>query len=138
VIILPDIEMIKDNVAEKVLELTQATGDIVPVISGLSNFVRYKRFKKRIEKSEKKIKNIFQLILESDIEFFAEKVGTMVFEKIMNDHEDDKAEFLILGFENCVQNNIKDEDKIIMYFDILTDLRTFDLKRLVTISSKTE
>lgn len=71
-----------------------------------------------------------------DYMFFAEKIGVMVFEKILNDHEDEKAEFIILGFANCVENKIKKEDKIIMYFDLLSDLRCYDLKRLVTISEK--
>lgn len=78
------------------------------------------------------------MLSEHDTEFFAEKVGVPVFEKIMQDQEDDKAEFLLLGFENYVKNNIKDEDLIILYFDLLTDLRVFDLKRLVTLSRRTD
>lgn len=132
-----DVEILADKVIDKVLEISQATGDLVPIISGFANHIRYKRFKKRIDNNEKKIKKIFHSIYESDVDFFAKKIGTMVFEKIMNDQEDDKAEFLILGFENCVENNIKDEDKIIMYFDLLTELRSFDLKRLVTLSRRT-
>ncbi len=134
---MSNLESIKDRIVDKVLEISQATGDLVPLISGLANQVRYNRFKKRIDKNEERIKKIFHSIYESDVDFFAEKLGTMVFEKIMNDQEDDKAEFLVLGFENCVQNNIKDEDKIILYFDLLTELRSFDLKRLVTLSRRT-
>ena len=91
-----------------------------------------------MKKNESKIRDIFKMLSEHDIEFFAEKVGVPVFEKIMQDQEDDKAEFLLLGFENCVKNDIKDEELIVYYFDLLTELRVMDLKRLVSHSKRTD
>ncbi|UUV25837.1 MULTISPECIES: hypothetical protein [Lysinibacillus] len=56
----------------------------------------------------------------------------------MQDQEDDKAEFLLLGFENCVKNNIKNEDIIVYYFDLISEMRVLELKRFVTLSRRTE
>ncbi|QUG41290.1 hypothetical protein KD050_18745 [Psychrobacillus sp. INOP01] len=133
-----EIDKIKDSIIDRIALLVTSTSDIAPIISGIANAVRMKRFRKRIDIHEEKIKIIYRSLDMEDYEFFAEKIGTMVFEKIMNDHEDDKAEFLILGFENCVNNDIKEEDVIIFYFDLLSELRVFDLKRFVTLSRRTE
>lgn len=57
----------------------------------------------------------------------------MVIEKIFLDEQDDKAELLVLGFENCVKNQLKNEDKIINYFDVISNLRMMDIKRLIFI-----
>ena len=128
-------ELLKET-KELVAEAIDLTGDIVPIVGAITNFARRKRFTKRINAHEKKLKDIFYYISQSDVEYFAEKIGTMVFEKIMNDQEDDKAEFLVLGFENCVKNEIKDDDLIIYYFDLLTELRVMDLKRFVSLSRR--
>lgn len=109
------------------------TGDFVPVIGGIMNFVYHQRFTRRLNKHEQRIKHIFSLIPAKDMEFMCDKIGVHVLEKVMKDEEDDKAEFLLLGFENCVTKEIKDQELVIYYFDLLSDLRMVDLKRLVSI-----
>lgn len=110
---------------------------IVPFVGNFVTTIRLNRFNKRIKKNEEKILEIFKYLSENDAEFFAEKVGVPVFEKIMQDQEDDKAEFLLLGFENCVKNNVKDEDIIVYYFDLLSEMRVMELKRFVSLSRRT-
>ncbi|WP_153127483.1 hypothetical protein [Peribacillus tepidiphilus] len=133
-----DTNALFEKTKDMVLDVANATGEFVPGVQTMVNFARFKRFNSRLLALEDQIREIFLSISKSDIEFFAEKVGTMVFEKIMNEQEDEKAEFLVLGFENCVKNDIKDTDLILYYFDLLTELRVMDLKRLVSLSGRTE
>ena len=123
---------------ELVIQGATSLSDITPIVGNFVTGVRLNRFDKRIKKNEIKIREIFRVMSEHDIEFFAEIVGVPVFENIMQDQEDDKAEFLLLGFENCVKNDIKDEELIVFYFDLLTELRVMDLKRLVSHSRRTD
>ncbi|MEH7401577.1 hypothetical protein V7148_11360 [Gottfriedia acidiceleris] len=108
-------------------------GELFPHVGSLFQFHKNKQFKKRISDNEEKLNKVLKSITESDYDFFVGKIGTLVFEKIFLDEQDDKAEFLVLGFENCVKNNLKEEDKIINYFDIISELRMIDIKRLIYI-----
>lgn len=127
-----------DTTKELVIEGATFLGDITPFVGSFVTNIKLKRFEKRIKKHETRILKIFSLLSENDVDFVAEKIGVPVFEKIMQDQEDDKAEFLLLGFENCVKNNIKDEDLIVYYLDLISDLRVLDLKRLVAFSGRTD
>lgn len=110
-----------------------SVSDFLPLINNIFQTVKNRQFRRRIEANEERLKKLHQLIPEADYDFFAGEIGTIVIQKILLDEEDDKAEFFILGFENCVKNNFKDEDKIITLFDIISNLRMIDIKRLIHI-----
>ncbi|RKD25139.1 hypothetical protein BEP19_04805 [Ammoniphilus oxalaticus] len=102
----------------------------LPYVGSFFQFIKNKQFEKRLNLIEPRIKDILNLISIEDYEYFCEKIGCMTLQKIFMDEEDDKAEYYILGFENCVKEEIKDEDKVITLFDIISELRMIDIKRL--------
>lgn len=106
-------------------------GELLPYVGKIFQFNKNRQFEKRIKANEKKLKKVLTSIPEVEYDFFVGKIGTLVFEKIFLDEQDDKAEYLVLGFENCVNNKIKEEDKLINYFDIISSLRMLDIKRLI-------
>ncbi len=110
-----------------------SVSDFLPLINNIFQAVKNRQFRRRIEANEERFKKLYQLIPETDYDFFAGEIGTIVIQKILLDEEDDKAEFFVLGFENCVKNNFKDEDKIITLFDIISNLRMIDIIRLIHI-----
>ena len=65
----------------------------------------------------------------STADFFYTRVTPMVFEKIMKDHEDDKVDILLNGFENCVKNEITNYDEILYFFDMISSLRVCEIRR---------
>ncbi|MGG0465260.1 hypothetical protein [Priestia aryabhattai] len=125
------------NVNELVSQLLEKAesvlppGELVPYIGNLFQFNKNRQFEKRIKANEEKLIKIFKSISEVEYDFFVEKIGTLAIQKIILDEQDDKAEYFVLGFENCVNKNLKDEDRIINYFDVISDLRMIDIKRLI-------
>ncbi|ARD49051.1 hypothetical protein [Sporosarcina sp. P33] len=119
--------------------LPNAPTELAPSYLGkFFQMVKNKQFDRRIKKVEEPFLRVLQMIPLNDFKYFEDKIGPIVIQRIFLDDEDDKAEFLILGFENCVKNEIKDEDLIIYYFDLISELRVLDLKRLVSFSGRTD
>lgn len=109
-----------------------ATG-FVPIISQIATVIKQRNINKRLIKHEEKINKIWISANNSaSREFFTMKLTPIVFEKMINEHEDDKIDYILNGYENCVKNEITDLDKILFYFDILSDLRLLELKRLIS------
>ncbi|MFF5993721.1 hypothetical protein AAGS61_03050 [Lysinibacillus sp. KU-BSD001] len=128
-------EIIKPNISGEELfqvikSFAQESTNFIPVLSSLMNWVDHRNFKIRIEEHEEKIKKIFLSIPEDKFEFIFTKVTPLVFEKIIKDHEDDKVDLLLNGFENCVENDVTDYDEILYYFDMISSLRVYEIKRL--------
>ncbi|MFD4491645.1 hypothetical protein [Lysinibacillus fusiformis] len=126
-----------EELYESLMQLLEQVGGIMPFTSSLVSWWQHRNFNKRVVCNEAKIKEIMLSVSITNAEFIYTKVAPMVFEKIVKDQEDEKAELLLLGFDNCVKNDLGDEDIIIYYFDLLTELRVIDLKRLFTFSKRT-
>ncbi|MGH0593621.1 hypothetical protein ACQVPY_15185 [Bacillus pretiosus] len=91
--------------------------------------------KKRLEDHQERIIAIEDKIQRLDKtfnEFLKEKAFPIILEDIMNDAQDEKVNFLLNGFENIIDQEIKDENRIIAYCDVLRELRVDDIKKLLT------
>lgn len=118
-------------------EIGELTSDFISesVISCFFGIINTRNLNKRLRVHEEKINNIWLSANNSaSREFFTMKLTPIVFEKIINEHEDDKIDFILNGFENCVKNEITDLDKILFYFDIISDLRLLELRRFISYS----
>lgn len=110
-------------------------GSVAPYISGAITSHRINRLKKRIEEHQERIIAIEDKIQRLDKafnEFLKQKAFPIILEDIMNDAQDEKVEFLFNGFENIIDQEIKDENRIIAYCDVLRELRVDDIKKLLT------
>lgn len=67
-------------------------GELLPFIGKLFQYNKNKQFQKRIKANEDKLKRVFEIIPNREYEFFGEKIGTLVIEKIFLDEQDDKIE----------------------------------------------
>lgn len=105
--------------------------ETIPWLGKLFQRMKNNQFNKRINKIEADFLEVLKLIPEKDYEYFGEKIGIITLQNIFMDEEEDKAEYFILGFENCVRCEYKNEDKAIALFDIVSELRMMDIKRLV-------
>ncbi|KMP74372.1 hypothetical protein TU62_16735 [Bacillus cereus] len=114
-------------------------GSVAPYISGAITSHRINRLKKRLEEHQERIIAIEDKIQRLDKafnEFLKQKAFPIILEDIMNDAQDEKVEFLFNGFENIIDQEIKDENRIIAYCDVLRELRVDDIKKLLTYTGE--
>ncbi|MGR9632822.1 hypothetical protein ACU82A_00785 [Bacillus cereus] len=120
-----NVELVFDNI-----------GSVAPYISGAITSHRINRLKKRLEDHQERIIAIEDKIQRLDKtfnEFLKEKAFPIILEDIMNDAQDEKVNFLLNGFENIIDQEIKDENRIIAYCDVLRELRVDDIKKIVNL-----
>ncbi|MDP7980467.1 hypothetical protein [Bacillus multifaciens] len=121
-----NIELVFDNI-----------GSVAPYISGAITSHRINRLKKRLEEHRERLGVIENKIKGKDAaftEFLKQKAFPIILEDIMNDAQDEKVEFLFNGFENIIEREFKNEDRIIAYCDLLRELRLDEIKRLVELT----
>ncbi len=121
-----NVELVLDNI-----------GSVAPYISGAITSHRINRLKKRLEEHQERIVAIESKIQKVDTafnEFLKQKAFPIILEDIMNDAQDEKVEFLFNGFENIIDKEFRDEDRLIAYYDVLRELRLNEIKRLIELT----
>lgn len=114
-------------------------GSIAPYIGSAITTHRINRLKKHLEGYGQRLVIIEEKLIHKDdkfVQFLQEKVFPFILEDMMNEAQDEKIEFLINGFENIINREFTDQDKIIAYCDVLRQLRIDELKRLITYTQE--
>ncbi|HDR6770908.1 MULTISPECIES: hypothetical protein [unclassified Bacillus cereus group] len=114
-------------------------GSVAPYISGAITSHRINRLKKRLEEHQERLMVIESKLQKKDAafnEFLKQKAFPIILEDIMNDAQDEKVEFLFNGFENIIDQEVKDENRILAYCDVLRELRIDEIKRLLTYTGE--
>ncbi|MGH1277273.1 hypothetical protein ACQVWA_28545 [Bacillus cereus] len=114
-------------------------GSVAPYISGAITSHRINRLKKRLEEHQERLMVIESKLRKKDAafnEFLKQKAFPIILEDIMNDAQDEKVEFLFNGFENIIDQEVKDENRILAYCDVLRELRIDEIKRLLTYTGE--
>ncbi|WP_157282685.1 hypothetical protein [Paenibacillus assamensis] len=66
---------------------------------------------------------------EDDLDFIT-KAFPVVLDELLHEAQEEKVDVIINGFENNLSSNLKEENKVLVYYDILRDLRVDEIKRL--------
>ncbi|MEM5603445.1 hypothetical protein COD90_07255 [Bacillus cereus] len=114
-------------------------GSVAPYISGAITSHRINRLKKRLEEHQERLMVIESKLQRKDAafnEFLKQKAFPIILEDIMNDAQDEKVDFLFNGFENIIDQEVKDENRILAYCDVLRELRMDEIKRLLTYTGE--
>lgn len=109
--------------------------DKIPAVGSIMQTLNDERFARRLEEHKEKIEDIVTMVPSEERKYFLDKVGRTVLERIEADDEDDKVEYLLIGFENCVKRQITKEGMILSLFDLVSALRMNDLRILHCIST---
>lgn len=123
-----NVELVFDNI-----------GSVAPYISGAITSHRINRLKKRLEEHQERLMVIESKLQRKDAafnEFLKQKAFPIILEDIMNDAQDEKVEFLFNGFENIIDQEVKDENRFIAYCDVLRELRIDEIKKLLTYTGE--
>ena len=103
---------------------------------------KQKRTEKNIMAMLDELKNRLNIIEEhlrameeDEINLIKNKVFPMIFDFVIDEAQERKIKYIANGIENIIAYKITDEDLILTYFDVLSELRMIDLKELLYINN---
>ncbi|WP_157771291.1 hypothetical protein [Paenibacillus sonchi] len=67
-------------------------------------------------------------------EFIRKKAFPFILDELLEEHEEEKIDLIINGLEYTYKNEVREESKMLVYFDVLRELRVDELKRLFRFS----
>ncbi|MBO2942793.1 hypothetical protein JJQ72_02180 [Paenibacillus sp. F411] len=65
-------------------------------------------------------------------DFIRQKAFPIVLDELLAEHEEEKIDLVLNGLEYTYKEDIRDESKILVYFDVLRELRVEVIKKLIT------
>lgn len=120
------------------LIINSLAGQIIP---GAATFVlgwKQKKTERMLLKAIDELQQQIQTInnslknLEShQINFIQEIIFPIALNCVENESQEEKIKYIVNGVLTSIENNIKDEDLILSYYDILSKLRIIDIKILM-------
>lgn len=103
---------------------------------------KQKRTEKNIMHILDELKNRLDIIEEhlksmekDEFNLVKNTVFPMIFDFVIDEAQEDKIKYIANGIENIIVYKITDEDLILTYFDVLSELRMIDLKELLYINN---
>ncbi|TRY27437.1 hypothetical protein FOI68_03515 [Brevibacillus sp. LEMMJ03] len=113
-------------------EVFEAGVFLAPYIGKAFQFQKFRRLEKRLQEHEHLLKQIEGSLSKPniDIDFIKERVFPIVFEDLLEEHDDMKIQYILNGFKSVLDGPIYDEERILAYFDTLRGLRYLDIRRL--------
>ncbi|MGG4141862.1 hypothetical protein ABEW34_01930 [Paenibacillus algorifonticola] len=121
-------------------DLLEGSADAVPYIGKLYNAYKMHRLQARVKKIESRLLTIASLMIEKNDEllneFIRKKAFPFTLNELFEEQEEEKVDLIMNGLEYTYKNNIRDESRMMGYFDVLRELRIDGLKRLIKYSER--
>jgi hypothetical protein len=123
---------IAGDISSKIGDLVEIGLSYAPYIGNALNYIKFKRFSKRLKEHEAKIRKIGQLASQSLLseEYISQKIFPIVLADLIEEHEDAKVNYILNGFQNVFIEEKSEESMVINYFDTLRNLRYAHIRRL--------
>lgn len=118
--------------------LIESSLEVVPIIGKIHNSYKMMRLQKRVTENEKRLTALSITMYENENkllnEFIRERAFPIVLDELLGEHEEEKIDLVINGLEYMYNESITELSKILVYFDVLRELRVEELKKLITFS----
>ncbi|WP_420768743.1 hypothetical protein ACNR9V_03180 [Parageobacillus thermoglucosidasius] len=123
---------IAGDISSKIGDLVEIGLSYAPYIGNALNYIKFKRFSKRLKEHEAKIRKIGQLASQSLLseEYINQRIFPVVLADLIEEHEDAKVNYILNGFQNVFIEEKSEESMVINYFDTLRNLRYAHIRRL--------
>lgn len=116
-------------------QLIDSSMELVPTLGRLYNAIKMNRLQKRVNHHEKRLSKLSSAMYNSNNnlinEFIRNKAFPIVLDELLSEHEEEKIDFVLNGLEYTYKNQITEEGKLLVYYDVLRELRVDELKQLV-------
>lgn len=124
------------TVSELILE--SLIGQLTPGFISAITAYRQKRYERNVnqvlEILSKDIQEIKYLLAKyEDQNFIEEMLLPVLFDNAIDEIEVEKISYIVKGFETSLRENLTDQDLILMYYDILRQIRIKDLSILLNL-----
>ncbi len=112
----------------------------VPYFGKVYNAIKMNRLQGRIKKLERRLGKLASNLVESENEllneFIRKQAFPIVLDKLLEEHQEEKIDLIMNGIEYVYKEGITKENKMLIYFDVLQDLRVGEIKRLLEYSKE--
>ncbi|MFJ2043913.1 hypothetical protein ACIOBL_09930 [Paenibacillus taichungensis] len=118
--------------------LIDSSLDTLPYIGKIHGAYKMARLQKRVNQLETRISTLSITMYENDNkllnQFIREKAFPIVLDELLSEHEEEKIDLVINGLEYTYKEELTEVSKILVYFDVLRELRVQELEKLITYS----
>lgn len=116
--------------------LIDSSIDALPYIGKIHSAYKMARLQKRVKQLETRLSALSITMYENDNkllnQFIRDKAFPIVLDELLSEHEEEKIDLVINGLEYTYKEEITEVSKILVYFDVLRELRVEELKKLIT------
>lgn len=121
-----------------VYSLVDSSIEAIPIIGKIHNAYKMMRLQKRVSLHEERFKQLSITMQENGNkllnEFIRQQAFPIVLEEMLSEHEEEKIDLVINGLEYTYKEEITEVSKLLVYFDVLRELRVDELKKLITLT----
>nr|WP_154957898.1 hypothetical protein [Paenibacillus xylanexedens] len=116
-------------------QLIDASVDVVPILGKIHNALKMARLQKRVSQHEKRLSDLSIAMYHSNNrlihDFIRQTAFPIVLDELLSEHEEEKIDLVLNGLEYTYKEGITDESRLLVYFDVLRELRVEELKILI-------
>lgn len=120
----------------------ESISDQVPVIGKILTSYKIHRLGVRLKRHEKQINELSEKVNNiEDIKFLEIVRGFLfpnILQELLDEDEDNKIGYFLDGFGNAIDKQISDKDRILIFYDILRELRFIEIEYLISMSSEAQ
>lgn len=112
----------------------------VPFVGNLLTTLKINKLGDRLKTHQNKINEISKKVNRiDDVDFTAflkDFLFPVVLQQLLEEDEDNKVGYFLDGFEQVVDHSINDKAKILRFYDLLKQLRFFEIEYLISLSTR--
>lgn len=116
--------------------------DQVPFIGNLFTTLKINDLSNRLKIHQSKINEISKKVNNIDdvgfTEFLKGFLFPIVLKELLEEDKDNKVGYFLDGFEQVVDHSVNDKAKILRFYDLLKQLRFFEIEYLISLSTRRE
>lgn len=113
--------------------------DQIPIIGKIITTHKIHKLTKGLSRNSDQLERLSTKVEGIDDVNFSELLKIFLFPHVLTEmleeDEESKIAYFLDGFEQVVDNVIKDKSKILLYYDVLKELRFIEIEYLITLST---
>ena len=115
-------------------------GELAPFIGEAIQSIKIRKLAGRLDACEDKVKYLSDKVKVIDDEkfvvFLKEFMFPSILQALLEEEEDKKTGLFLDGFDTVIDRRYTEESKILIYYDILRELRSVEINYLISLSTE--
>lgn len=112
--------------------------DQIPLIGKILTTIKLRKLKRRMNEHSEKLTFLESKISTIEDNKFTDLIKNFLFpiilQELIEEDEDNKIAYFLNGFEQVIDSKITDKSKILVYYDVLRELRFIDIEYLIKLT----